>query len=199
MPRSKCAEDTADDLLEAYERHGYDLVCLTDHDAVWPQDEISDLLSRHPHLTILPGIEKSLGTNRCEHLLILGTSNPVFLENANEQRIVQLARNHGCLTVLAHPFLTRECSGMLQLGILPDAIESLTRSHDSKNAKQSMLAAKKYNLPLVNSGDVHNLAQVNKYWIETNEETRTATGLRAMIQRRAYRRCAVEGTANNRV
>lgn len=174
--------------MEAYEEAGYSVVCLTDHNTVWSNDELADLRARHSSLTIIPGIERTVGRG-LEHLLILGTNDPAYLATHKEDILIRKARTSGLLTVLAHPFIMRESADMLRRGIYPDAIEYRTGSQGEKGAKLALAASATIHRPLVNSGDVHHASQINIFWIETQREVSSIFDLRDVIQSGYYHNC----------
>jgi hypothetical protein len=184
-PRSRCAESPADELMEAYEEAGYAVVFITDHDTVWSNDELSALRARHSSLTIIPGIERTVGRG-LEHLLILGTNDPSYLATRQEDILINKARADGLLTVLAHPFIMPESAEMLRRGIHPDAIEYRTGSQGVRDAKKAHTVSLALKRPLLNSGDVHHTSQVNQFWIETLGEVRSISDLRGIILGGAY-------------
>ncbi len=188
-PRSGCAESTADEVMEAYEAAGYSVVFITDHNTIWSDEELAALQTRHSSLKIFPGIERTVGRNFQEHLLILGTNDPAYLETSREEILIDKARAEGLLTVLAHPFIMRGSADMLRQGVYPDAIEYHTGSQEEKGAKLALAASATIHRPIVNSGDVHHTSQINQFWIETLREVRSISDLRDIVLGGSYHNC----------
>jgi predicted metal-dependent phosphoesterase TrpH len=181
---SLCAIDEPEAMLTACRDLGYELVCLTEHDAVWPDEAIDQLAGQFPELTILPGIERSL---RGQHLLILGTNDPVWLEMNEPGAILRAAAEASCLTVLAHPFRWTGGAEMLAGGDpMPDAIEHMTGNQQGPQAANAAAAARARGLQWVNSSDAHATDMLGKFWVETAEPIETAWQLREAIRSGAY-------------
>jgi predicted metal-dependent phosphoesterase TrpH len=180
-----------DMLISAYAAAGYDAVYLTDHDAVWPHDELEELRRRNPRLLVFPGLEKSLGRYGPQHLLILGANDPEYLAMDTEEQVLAKARAEGHLTILAHPYRYTGSDGMLRQGVLPDAIEHRSLNHDEQMGAAAKLTARTLGLPLVNAGDAHALFQVGWFWIETSRPVVRAGDIRGIVLAGEYaNRCA---------
>jgi len=185
-PRSHCAGSTPDELLSVYSDAGYGAVFITDHDTVWPEEDIKALQARHPRIRIFPGIERSIGNLGDVHLLILGTNDPSYLETDDPAVLIPKARSDGYVTVLAHPCIRAESANILKIGIFPDAIEYRTGSQGGRHAEIAKNVAYVFKLPLLNSGDVHHTTQINQFWIETAAPLTTIDDLRDIIFRGTY-------------
>ena len=49
--------------------------------------------------------------------------------------------------------------------------------------------SKRLNLPIVNTGDVHSLADINQFWIETHYPIESPGDIRKVVLERAYDNC----------
>ncbi len=186
---SHCSVDGPEAMLSACQDEGYEVVCLTEHDVVWPEAEIGALARQFPELTILPGIERSI---RGQHLLILGTSDPIWLEMTEPGPILQTAAETPCLTVLAHPFRWPGGAEMLSgPGPMPDAVEHMTGNQQGKQAASAVAAARARGLRWVNSSDAHSTDMLGQYWVETAGPIETAGQLREAILSGAYGNCSL--------
>ena len=90
------------DLIAQAKRRGLDAICLTEHNALWPDAQIRELGERHA-FTVLPGME--LGTDM-GHVLVFGLPryHPELLEIEQLRRIVTA---EGGVAVQAHPMRYR--------------------------------------------------------------------------------------------
>lgn len=183
---SECSIVTAEEAMSRLIEFGYDAVCITEHDAVWPDDELQRLREKFPAIRIFPGVELSLGD---QHLLVLGTNDRQYLSIGCDADILERAREADHLTVLAHPFRWFGGAAMLESSLLPDAIEHLTGNHIPRNAEKSAKTADNLGLPIVNSGDIHATDMMNRYWIETAEAVEDACDIRRIIIDGAYENC----------
>lgn len=185
---SGCATATPAELMRKLIETGYQAVYITEHDAVWREEEIARLQEDFPAIRIFPGVELSLGTGvmPLEHLLVLGATDRKYLKIRDTAEILEKARAEEHLTVLAHPCRWRGGARMLDEGLLPDAMEHRSCNQDAYMANQARIRAGKLHLPLVNAGDVHGLGFVNRFWIETSRPVEKADDVRAIVVERAY-------------
>jgi hypothetical protein len=167
---------------------GYQAVYVTEHDAVWRNDELEDLQAEFPQIRIFPGVELTLGSH---HLLVLGAGDPAYLSVGGEQAALEKARRENHLTILAHPFRWQGAGAMLGRDTLPDAIEYYTPNHDEPGmAASSRAESLRLKLPLVNAGDVHSLEMIGRYWIQTRRPLKRADDIRQIIIAGDYELCA---------
>ncbi|MCY2925170.1 MAG: hypothetical protein NT031_06970 [Planctomycetota bacterium] len=184
---SPCARHRPEELLARLVATGYDAVYLTEHDALWGEDELAALQEQFPEIRLFPGIERSIGPIRDgQHLLILGARDPEYTRLTEPSELLALARTHGHLAILAHPLRSPDSAAMLMAGLRPDALECRTGSHDEARANMIARAAVRLRLPLVNAGDVHRLVHVNKCWIETLADLHHADDIRDVIRSGLY-------------
>ena len=183
---SGCAISRPEQALAAYAAAGYDVVYLTEHDAVWPEVELAELREMFPSLRIYGGLEKTVELLGFQHVLVLGTSDPAYLAMDDEDELLARARRQGHLTVLAHPFRWQGGDAILRYGLLPDAIEGRTGNHDETMARQSHAAAERFGLPVVNTSDCHAAMDVGRFWVETKRDITTPADIRAIILAGAY-------------
>lgn len=191
---SPCAQPTPQEAMARLIEAGYDAVYITEHDAVWSQEELGELAAQFPAISIFPGVEVGtmpLTGQRLQHLLVLGTHDPTYIDLAERPaEIIARARGEGCLAVLAHPFRWPDAAQMLTEGIVPDALEAYTGNHGDAGARQALGVAEKLGIPTVNAGDVHALDFIDRYWIETDQPIREAKDIRHIVTARLYRNVA---------
>ena len=187
---SACATDTPNDVMRELIDCGYGAVFITEHDAVWGDWELADLQMSFPEIRIYPGMEIALGSDKSQHLLVLGTGDRTYLQLPTAEDIILRARREGHLTVLAHPFRWPDSPPVLLAGpVYPDAIELYTCNHTGLMADMSGRAGRQLDLPVVNAGDVHALSFVNRYWIETQDDPDGPEDVRRAILARRYSNC----------
>ena len=88
----------ADLIAEQATYRGLDAVCMTEHNSLWPADELRELGDRHGML-MLPAME--LGTD-AGHVLVFGLSRYVP-ELLTLTRLREVVEAEGAAMVLAHP------------------------------------------------------------------------------------------------
>jgi len=182
---SDCAINTPAEMITATRQAGYDAVYLTEHNAVWPEEDLADLRGVAQGMRVFGGVERSLGDGSV-HILVLGTSDPLVLEIQDIGVLLDFARDADCLTVLAHPY--RWPGGDLPIteGLLPDAIEYRTPNHTPQQAASAYLAAQQLHLRPVNASDAHSIDYVGRYWIETVAPLVEPKDLRQIVLAGAY-------------
>ncbi len=189
---SGCAANTPAEMMEALIAAGYDAVFITEHSVVWPLPEIDELQKAFPQIRIFPGVELSFGTATTQHLLVLGASDASYLACPTAAAAIVKARAEGNLAILAHPFRWPGGDAALEGPPLPDAIEHRTGNQDAKGAHEAVAAAERLGLPLVNSGDSHSVAMINRHWIQTRRPLERATDIRQIILDGDYENCSGE-------
>ncbi len=188
---SVCSTATPTELMEALVAAGYQAVFITEHDTLWDPWELEQLQGQFPAIRIFPGMELSLPRGSFQHLVVLGTHDRRYLEMSDDPAaILAKARQDGCLTILAHPHRWEEASKMLGEGLRPDAIEYRTSNQDGPTAELALRTAAQLGLPCVNTGDVHGLDLVGRFWIETARPLQDAKDIRTMIVEGTYCNCA---------
>ena len=190
---SACAVHTPDQAMRKLIATGYEAVFVTEHDAVWSDEELARLREEFPAIRILPGVELSPFFYGSYHLLVLGSNDPEYLSLRDVADILAKARAEECLTVLAHPFRWEGGDEMLVAGHRPDALECQSPNVTPAQAERAREAAEKLGLPAVNSGDVHALDFIDQFWIETAEPVETARDIRRIVLAGQYENVSREG------
>ena len=181
---SMCSTNTPEEMLARLIEAEYDVVFITEHNQVWSEGELQKLRRQFPKIKILPGVELTLyNPEGFAHMLVLGTNDPDFLGISEAVEILTLAEEQKCLTVLAHPFRFdgADWPSRGDAKKLPDAIEYFSPNVDSQLAEQARHSADQLGIGLVNSGDVHSIDFIDKFWIETNHPFENAAKLREII------------------
>jgi predicted metal-dependent phosphoesterase TrpH len=180
---SQCATLTASELMMSLVEQGYDAVYITEHDAVWPEQDLAYLRRKFPWMRIFGGVERTV--EAC-HILVLGTSDEAYLKISDARVLLDTARQQGHLTVLAHPFRWPGADKILWDGLRPEAMEWRTPNHNEEAGQESRKYSASFRIPLVNSGDVHAAAMIGKFWIETNHDLDAPDDIRPIVLGGAY-------------
>jgi len=193
-PYSSCAVDSVETILKAMIRAGYGAVYLTEHERVWTHTEMRLLQQTFPQIRIFPGVELSLDPAGSTHMLVLGTTDQEYIWLQYEpEAVLQKARQENNLTVLCHPFRWTDTAELLKYGPLPDAMEYRTNNHQGEMAERSLRAAAKCKLPLVNSGDIHAVRSINRFYIETEYPLEHPCDIRPLVMGGRYTLVPPEG------
>jgi predicted metal-dependent phosphoesterase TrpH len=152
---SSCSAVSPDELVTAAKRAGLDAVCLTEHDALWPQAAARELAERHG-LVVLRGVE---ATTEVGHVLVYGVSS--WERGLSTLAAVRAhARAQGGLVVLAHP---SRRYGRPAEGSLADVFDSLEVENASEGRLQNANAAqlaRRCRLPGIGGSDAHTAREV---------------------------------------
>ena len=98
-PRSHDSVLEPKDLAERAKAAGLDAFCLTEHDALWPEDE-AQKIAEEVGITIIPGCEVSTDPG---HILAWGMEKYVFGMHRVERLAQHVAERGGAL-IFAHPY-----------------------------------------------------------------------------------------------
>jgi len=186
---SGCATATVQQLMKLLIDTGYGAVYITEHDAVWRDWELEAIQQEFGAIRIFPGVEVTVSNDPLQHLVVLGTNDPAYLQLTSAE-ILHRSRDAGHLTILAHPFRWSGAGEMLEEKLLPDALEYQTCNHDAAQACKAKMTAQRLRVPLVNAGDVHALDFVGRYWIETRRPIEKADDIRQIILGGEYANCS---------
>jgi predicted metal-dependent phosphoesterase TrpH len=184
---SGCAVNTPEEMMAALIDLGYQAVFITEHDAIWPKEDLRELQRKFPAIRIFPGLELTLpNPKKFEHLLILGADDPAFLVPAPAAEVIARAQERQFVTILAHPFRWDGAGEMLSQGHRPDAVELLTPNHTPLQAEMARTEAERLGLAGVNAGDAHAVSFLGKYWIETQKPIDSPARLRDALSQGRY-------------
>ncbi len=186
---SACSMADPDELLTRLVECGYEAVFLTEHQAIWPANDLAELQERFPQIRIFSGVELSDRTHP-QDLLVLGTDDPVYCELAWDGQwaeVLSRARANGHLTVLAHPCRYEGGHQLLLSGLRPDAMEFRSCNHDPSVIGQAKQLARRHKLPTVNAGDLHAISMAGYFWVETDQPLVAPGDLRQAVLAGAYR------------
>ena len=187
---SLCGQNSPDEMIQTHIAHGYDVLFLTDHDSVWPADDIADLQKQYPEIRIFPGIEVSVLTpDTTYHILLLGTSDEGFCEPPSAACLLARARKHNVPTILAHPYRWSGRPAILTECPLPDAMEARSWNHDATNERLAVQEADVLKIPLVYADDAHTIQAVGQFWIETHHPFDHPAELQEIFATGAYEMC----------
>jgi predicted metal-dependent phosphoesterase TrpH len=194
---------SAEDLLDVAKKQGYDVVAITEHDEVHFTGSMRER-AEYNGLVLLPGIEASVG-DEGDHVLVVNTKNfPRGRMKSLEDLRIWLSHQdrEKILVVAPHPFYPGKiCVGdKLEENIdMFDAIEfSYFRSYiwrDNPN-RRAIEIAKKYNKPMIGTGDVHRLWQLGTTYSLLRSE-RDADSIVAAVKESGFNGACVENHFEN--
>ena len=165
--RSPCSALTPDALVRAARARGLDGVCLTEHDALWPLDEI-ERFAIEMRFVVLRGIEV---TTEVGHVLVYGVSrhDPAMATLAELHRIV---RAEGGLMYLAHPSRRYGTLPPDELASVFDSVEAQNGTEGTLQNDDATRLARGLALPGVGGSDCHGVREVGVCATEFDDQVR---------------------------
>lgn len=178
LPLSQCSALKPEDLIDLSRAAGLDGVCLTEHDAPWPEEALA-ALARQTGFVVLSGIEL---TTDAGHILAYGLGGRAA-PLATGAAASAAAAAAGALLYRAHPArdgqfrLTPEASGWFA------SVEGINGSDTRlQNASAQALAAS-FALPAIGGSDAHSAAEVGRaatrFWDDITNGVELLAALRA--------------------
>jgi len=153
--RSACSALTPDALVRAARARGVDGVCITEHDALWPLDEVRRL-SEEMEFPVFRGMEV---TTEVGHVLVFGVEahHSAMAQLAELRRIV---RAEGGLMYLAHPSRRYGTLPPDDLGAMFDSVEAHNGTEGMLQNDNAARMAAPLPLPGIGGSDAHSAREV---------------------------------------
>jgi predicted metal-dependent phosphoesterase TrpH len=153
--RSGCAMSPAVDQLAAACDAGLGAVAVTDHHELTTPAIRAEWRAQFPNLLVLPGIEITLD-DECEDILVVGLDDRMLVRGSWSWRDLQwYVREHGGLTILAHPFRFADEIGIDLDESPPDAIEAWSSNIKPGDTERIRRIADRLGPPVVANSDAH--------------------------------------------
>lgn len=179
---SRCSALTPEALVRAALERGLDGVCITEHDAQWPLDDVH-ALSASMAFPVFRGVEV---TTEVGHVLVFGVAvyHPEMATLAALHRIVRRERG---LMYLAHP--------SRRYGRLPpDELSAYFDSVEAQNGTEGMLQndtasrlAENLRLPGIGGSDAHSVREVGICATQFTELIHDEASFLAALRSGSYR------------
>ncbi len=183
---SGCARATPEEMMEGAVKQGLDGVVITEHDIIWSEEEIKELQSSYPQLTILRGIE--VHTASGEDIIVLGiTDTSLFHRYMDDAVLGKIIEKYQGAAILAHPYRYRDEVSPEALKLPLHAVEVA-----SSNIRQYMEEPienliRKYGLRPIVSSDAHWPENIGMYGVEFPYPVTSEAQLAAAIRKGAFR------------
>lgn len=182
---SACGKSTPEEMLKRAEQVGLNALVFTEHHMIWPRHELAVLRAAFPRILIFSGVE--IETMEGEDLLVYGVQDDFpcsrYLPATD---VINLARQQGGYTTLAHPLRYRDTSEAV-LDAAPDGIEVMS-IHVLNYARRRIdhLAARYHLLPMAAS-DAHHTSALGYYAITLQEPASTLQAILSGLRSTRYR------------
>ncbi|MGD9890477.1 MAG: CehA/McbA family metallohydrolase [Dehalococcoidia bacterium] len=153
---SACSSLSPETLFEAAQRAGLDAVCLTEHDRLWPSEELAEIAAVFD-IVVLRGMEV---TTELGHVLVYGLDalpSGSFLSAS----LIAAVRQAGAFAVLAHPARSGQIPvAAHQAAALFDTVEVLNGSDGPDQNRSAEALAQITRRPGIAGSDCHSVAEV---------------------------------------
>jgi predicted metal-dependent phosphoesterase TrpH len=175
------------ELLDAARRAGLDGVVITDHDELWPPDELAWLQGHAPDLVVLAGAEVS---TREGHFLVYGLDSldevPPGVRLAD---LLRVAQGRGAAVVAAHPYRWDQPFDAIAAAHAPAlcGLELVSNNVTPQTRRLAEAARARHGLPATGSSDAHEPGVVGCYATEFEADIRTMADLVAALRSGRFR------------
>jgi hypothetical protein len=191
---SACSVVRAVHLLEAARERGLDAIAITDHGHFLTESERDALELAVPGIRVFRGMEIGLrgpafdGT-KWEDVVIVGGEpcddlHP--LDWSNVDRLADLSRRTGALTILAHPYRYHDDLTIDLERFRPDAVEIASINVVAWPHDRIASLAAESGMQCVGTTDSHATELVGLHYIETDSDVRTERELAEAVRAGAY-------------
>lgn len=176
------------DLVRRAREIGLDGIVITEHDQLWPEDELEELRALVPGLIVLAGVEVS---GRNGDLLCYGVTDISELRRGMAWGdLCREVRRQGGAAVAAHPYRWGQDFDRLLAEERPEltGLEMMSNNMDPDVRRQvAEFLARNPNYATLGNSDAHALEVLGACYTEFDAEIRTSTDLVAAIQSRKGR------------
>jgi hypothetical protein len=175
---------TVAEIVAGSRRRGFDGICLSEHDKIWPADEIARL-SRELDFPIFRAMEVTTSEG---HVLVFGLDEyRTAMHSLATLR--KIADEAGAALIKSHPLRDmtpgREASSLAAYLAMFDGVEALSGGESAESNRQAFELARVHSIPAVGGGDVHSPSEIGRY--ATRFERRIADELMLAAEIRAGR------------
>jgi predicted metal-dependent phosphoesterase TrpH len=189
---SACGRATPEEMMRQAVDVGLDGVVLTEHNLVWPDDEIDALRAQFPRLTIWQGVE--ITSAEGDDYLLYGLTSaaehadePHLKHGTEGERLVQRAHELGLVVVLAHPYRYRDEAPAFLAREPVDGIEIMSANILNYAHGRAVALAEELGAFVVATSDGHNTKALGVYAVRFDSD-----GLDARLDERALARVLIE-------
>lgn len=192
-PRSSCSRTTLEELVTTARARGLDALCITEHDVMWPDDELADA-SRALDFPLIPGVELSTDVG---HVLAFGALSKPLWRSYRFDELLEEVEHSDTALVLPHPVRNTAGERVLRGGrIAPtpaqvamtapwSAVHAIEVASTQTTAVEHALTAAALKVvprPAVGASDAHAPGRAGAYATQLDRTVHTARELAAEIR-----------------
>lgn len=161
---SRCALASAKEQMRAAIQAGVDVVFITEHMKLFPQDEIDKLQKRYPEIRIYQAIEVTVQDNSYDDFVVIGVHDRAIEKKKWTYRaLYRFVKEKGGAVIMAHPYRFSDEVNEDVWQYPPDAIEVLSSNVGSYGYERRKLLASELGKPMVTNSDSHYVQDTGCY------------------------------------
>jgi predicted metal-dependent phosphoesterase TrpH len=183
LPRSHCSHMTLDQGLAAAVEAGLDGLVLTEHNELWPMDELTPFRRKAPKgFKLFVGTEINCAEN---HYLVYGLSNlRGIYYGIPAADLVTIAHQFGAAVVAAHPYRWEQWQGDYSAQLDIDGIEVDSNNTSAMGKDLAERLAGEKGIHRVVASDAHSTTVVGKYWQDLPDSLESVRDLAGFLRLR---------------
>jgi predicted metal-dependent phosphoesterase TrpH len=187
---SACGRATPEEMMARAVNVGLDGVVLTEHNMVWPDDEIDALRAQFPRLVIWQGVE--ITSAEGDDYLLYGLTSaaehvrePDLQRDTEGERLVRRAHELGLVIVLAHPYRYHDEAPAFMAREPVDGVEIMSANILDYAHGRAVALAEELDAFVVATSDGHSTKALGVYAIRFDAAIDDERALaRALVERR---------------
>lgn len=153
---SGCARSGPKEQIKAAVDAGVDVVFITEHEKLFPQNEIDVLQEKFPQIRIYQGIEVTVRDNSYDDFLVLGVHDKgIEKGNWTYRALHNYVMQRGGAIILAHPYRFSDEVNQEVWKFAPSAVEVLSSNIGSYGYERRKILAEELGCPIVTNSDSH--------------------------------------------
>ncbi len=159
---STCSSLTVEELVAGSRARGFDAICLSEHDKLWPKEEVA-LLARRLGFPIFRAMELSAAGG---HVLVFGLEDygaPIY----SLRRLREIADAVGAAIVKSHPLRDMAppagAGSLVEYLGLFDALEVFSGGESEESNRRALALARDHSIPATGGGDVHAPSEIGRF------------------------------------
>ncbi|MDF2822393.1 MAG: uncharacterized protein K0R15_2841 [Clostridiales bacterium] len=164
---SPCGKAPAEEQIKAAIKRGVDAIFFTDHDKLYPQNELDIFNEKYAPFKVYQAIEVSLFENgENEHILVLGVHDKrLESKDWNYEELFKFVRENNGYLAIAHPFRARPTllPSIDADKYRPDAIELFSVNAGKDKEQIRLNLARELGCHLLTNSDSHDIDTVGGY------------------------------------
>jgi len=179
---STCGRSSPEDMVERAAQVGLSALVFTEHNLMWPQEELAELQARYPGMRLYGGTE--LTSSAGDDFLVYGIKDPCSVgPGMSAAEILEVARTQEAAVVLAHPYRYRDSVPEEILGSPVDAVEAMSTNIYNYAHSRALALAQELGVPVTVASDGHHTDMLGLYALDIDRLPENENALARLIRR----------------